>query len=91
MAASRLLKTYRPCDQREASIFHNEITLKPMWVDVMEKFPDRFVIGLDEESAEYRNHPEYVEWMGKLLTQLKPSTARRFKSLPGRIWTRMDL
>ncbi len=68
---------YRPRDVREASIFFNETTVKPMWVDVMEKYPDRFVVGLDEESAKYRNHPEYVEWMGKLLAQLKPSTARR--------------
>ncbi len=68
---------YRPRDLREASIFHTETILKPMWVDLMEKYPDRFVAGLDESSAEYRNHAAYFEWMGKLLAQLTPSTARK--------------
>lgn len=68
---------YRPRDLREASIFHNETMLKPMWRDLIEKYPDRFMAGLDEESEEYRNHPFYVEWMGKLLSELRPSTARR--------------
>jgi Xaa-Pro aminopeptidase len=68
---------YRPRDMREASIFFNETTLKPLWREVIEKYPDRFVVGLDEESAGYRDHALYFEWMGKLLGQLSPATARK--------------
>jgi len=68
---------YRPRDSREASIFFNETTLKPLWREVIEKYSDRFVVGLDEEAPQYRGHAEYFEWMGKLLGQLTPATARK--------------
>lgn len=68
---------YRPRDSREASIFHNESTVKPLWMELIERYPDRFVAGLDESSGEYRSHEAYFEWMGKLLGQLTPATARK--------------
>jgi Xaa-Pro aminopeptidase len=68
---------YRPRDSREASIFHNENSVKPLWLELIEKYPDRFMAGLDESSNGYRGHAEYFEWMGKLLSQLTPATGRK--------------
>lgn len=68
---------YRPRDLREASIFHDEKTVKAEWLAVIEKYPDRFITGLDEYSPQYRDHTLYFEWMGKLLGQLTPATARK--------------
>jgi hypothetical protein len=68
---------YRARDSREASIFHGSTTVKPEWIETIEKYPDRFMAGLDEYSQGYRNHEEYFMWMAKLFDQLTPSTARK--------------
>ncbi len=68
---------FRPRDQREASIFHSESKLKPEWIETIEKYPDRFMVGLDEYSNSYRSHEEYFAWTARLLAQLSATTARK--------------
>ncbi len=68
---------HSPRDSREASIFHDENKVKALWLELIEKFPDRFMVGLDESSAQYREHEASFAWMAKLLSQLSPSAGRK--------------
>jgi Xaa-Pro aminopeptidase len=68
---------YSPRDSREASIFYDQERVKALWLELIEKYPDRFVVGLDELSPGYRNYEENVAWMYKILAQLTPATARK--------------
>ena len=62
---------------REDSIFYDEAHVKTVWLELIEKYPDRFLAGFDDNSIQYSGRSRAVQWLGKLLSQLTPATARR--------------
>jgi len=62
---------------REDSIFYDEAHVKTVWLELIEKYPDRFLAGFDDNTIQYSGRPRAVQWLGKLLSQLTPATARR--------------
>lgn len=62
---------------REDSIFYDEAHVKTVWLELIEKYPDRFLAGFDDNSIQYSGRARAVQWLGKLLSQLTPATARR--------------
>src|SRR5258707_3709124 len=44
---------HHPRDSRESSIFFDDSRVKPEWIETIEKYPDRFMCGLDEYSQNY--------------------------------------
>jgi predicted TIM-barrel fold metal-dependent hydrolase len=71
----RALRSLR--DGRDAQIFYDDNRVKANWLDLIERYPDRFVSGLDESSPNYNLHEQDFGWMAKLLNQLTPATARK--------------
>ena len=68
---------YQIDSSREDSIFYDENHVKTGWLELIEKYPDRFLAGFDDNTIQYSGRPRAVQWLGKLLSQLTPATARR--------------
>ncbi len=61
----------------ENSMFQDGERIQTAWREVIERYPDRFLVGYDDNSTTYEERPQAVEGMAKLLAQLSPSTARK--------------
>ena len=68
---------YQIDSSREDSIFYDENHVKTGWLELIEKYPGRFLAGFDDNTIQYSGRPRAVQWLGKLLSQLTPATARR--------------
>jgi Xaa-Pro aminopeptidase len=62
---------------REDSVFYNEELVKTGWLEVIEKHPDRFLAGFDDNTVLYEGRAEAMKRIGLLLSQLTPATARQ--------------
>ena len=55
-------------------IIYSEGTVKPEWINLIEEFPTRFMVGTDTYNPRINFEKNIEEIRGGLLSNLKPST-----------------